>query len=127
VKRHISLQTLKTDLAKKEALLKTLYGLYPELTGYSETELLLYLELRTPEELYQYIQNVEKPDTPHAGTTPMQEYTVCRCTDGKGYPKELYQSEAAAHKEIHAQLVHIKTKLSVYPCPSGFGWHLTKR
>lgn len=123
MKRIISLQTLKTDISKKEALLKTLYNHYPDMKEYSETQLAAYFGLQTFEELYQHLQNIEKAHTPDAESIDLKEYTVCRCTDGKGYPKELYENEASAQQAIE----RTKVKLSVYPCPSGFGWHLTKR
>ncbi|HSR74657.1 MAG TPA: hypothetical protein VLL31_07420 [Sulfurovum sp.] len=123
MKRHISLQTLKTDIAKREALLKTLCSLYPNLIGYSEAQLSAYFGLRTPEELYQHIENIQNPPTPHPESFDQQEYTICSCTDAKGYPKSLYETEASAQKEMELT----KIKLSIYPCPSGCGWHLTKR
>jgi len=123
MKRIISLQTLKTDISKKEALQKTLFSLHPELIGYTEAELLVYFQLQTPNDLYQYIQNIKVPHPLHDDSNHVQEYTVCKCIDGKGYPKELYQNEASAQQAIE----RTKVKLSVYPCPSGFGWHLTKR
>ena len=120
MKRHTSLQTLKADIAKKEAALKTLYSLYPELKGYSEAELLPYFELQTPEALYRYIQ---KHHALHPENIELSESPVCSCTDSKGYPKGLYETEASAQKERGQR----DAKLSVYPCPSGCGWHLTKR
>jgi hypothetical protein len=127
VNLHTSLQTLKTDLEKKEAAFKSLYSLYPYLKGYSEPQLLAYFELDTMEALYQHIQHIQDPHTPYSDSSDLEECSVCRCTDSKGQPKGLYATEAAARKESHTLMMHTKTTLSVYPCPSNCGWHLTKR
>ena len=123
---HTSLQRLKTDLTKKEAALKTLYGLYPELRGYSEPQLLAYFELHTLEELHQHILTIKASHTCQEETVDLEECPVCTCTDSKGAQKSLYETEASAHKEVQAGMGKTKTKLTVYPCPSGCGWHLTK-
>lgn len=122
-----SLQPLKNEIAKKEAVLKILYSLYPDLKGYSEAELLAYFDVQTIEALQRHIRNIQKPHVPHSENTQSQEQPVCACTDAEGYPKALYETEASAHKEISALRRDMKTKLSVYPCPNGCGWHLTKR
>lgn len=123
----ISLQPLKNEFAKKEAIFKTLYSLYPDLRGYSEAELLDYFEIQTLEALHQHLQNIQKNHAPQLDNGELQGSSLCNCTDSKGQPKDLYETEAYAHREINAIMVHAKTKLSVYPCPSGCGWHLTKR
>lgn len=122
-----SLQTLKNDIAQKEATFKTLYSLNPELRGYSEAQLLAYFEMQTIEALQRHIQDIKKSHTPQPESMDLQASSLCNCTDSKGQPKDLYETEASAQKEIHTLMVHIKTKLSVYPCPNGCGWHLTKR
>lgn len=124
---HSSLQALKNELAKKEAALQTLYSLYPDLRGYSESQLLAYFELQTREALYHHIENIQKPLTPHLDTTDLQECSVCSCTDAKGESKDLYETGEDAEKAIEALRGRTKKTLTVYPCPGGFGWHLTKR
>lgn len=125
MKRKLSLQTLKTDLAKKEAAFKTLCTLYPGLKGYSERELLAYFECETFEALQQHIQAIKSPDT--LPEEDLEGYPLCSCTDSKGETKYLYETEAEAEKEARALMMHTNTTLLVYPCPSGCGWHLTKR
>jgi len=124
VNLHSSLKALKKDLARKETTLKTLYSLYPDLKGCSEVQLLAYFEVRTFEALQQHIRTLQPPQQQDRD---LKERPVCSCTDSKGVPKSLYETEEDAEKEVRAGTREANRRLSVYPCPSGCGWHLTKR
>jgi len=52
-----------------------------------------------------------------------QKTKKCNCRGKNGQIKELYLSE----KEAWDLVAHKSSEvgLSVYPCPSGLGWHLT--
>ncbi|HEY9130001.1 MAG TPA: hypothetical protein VIN02_09195 [Sulfurovum sp.] len=52
----------------------------------------------------------------------MADTRVCTCKDGKGEFKMLYETEVLAQEQADRS----NTKLKVYPCPYGQGWHLTK-
>lgn len=126
MKPRTSLQTLKTDIDKKEATLKTLYGLHPHLKGRSEVQLLAYFEIQTLEELHR-IQNIKKSQTIQLKSVDLQECSSCTCMGSKGQPKDLYETEESAQIQMRTSTVHAKMQLSVYRCPSGWGWHLTKK
>ena len=55
-------------------------------------------------------------------TTFYEKKASCTCNDAQGNPKLLYTSE----KEAQNALTYLKLNLSIYPCPSERGWHLTK-
>lgn len=63
--------------------------------------------------------------------SPTRNHTPCRdypeCTGGQGRPKKSYETRRGAEQraEIIRQEHHVA--LDVYPCPHGYGWHLTKR
>ncbi len=121
-----SLQALKADIAKKEETLKALQKTYPHLANLSETQILTYFEVSTIPELIEHIKRIKAFEEPDENLTATQGH-LCSCTDSKGQPKEIYDSEASAQREITLLETEKRVKLSVYICPDGFGWHLTKR
>lgn len=119
--KHIkkSLQTLKLELANKETLLKIIHNHYPHLSGYTQKELLDYFNLSTFDELGNYIQSSVKTFSEERN----DDDTHCSCQDGNGEYKELYDTDELAQEQAARS---IGVKLKVYPCPYGYGWHLTK-
>jgi hypothetical protein len=49
---------------------------------------------------------------------------ICTCKGKNGQIKDLYYSEKEAWDLVFHKSSEIG--LSVYPCPSGLGWHLTR-
>ena len=121
-----SLQTLKDKIAKKEETLKGLQKTYPQLSYLSETEILAYFEVSTMPELIEHIKCIKASEQPDENLTETQSH-LCSCTDSKGQPKEIYDSEASAHGAITLLGIEKSLKLCVYRCPYGCGWHLTKK
>jgi len=121
-----SLQTLKNDIAKKEETLKALQKTHPHLAHLSETQILTYFEVHTMDELNKHIKHIKVSTPPH-DNFPLKDNQLCSCTDSKGQPKDLYNSEESAQREANALATQKKLSLSVYPCPNHCGWHLSKR
>lgn len=48
------------------------------------------------------------------------------CIDRNGRPKAAYASRKGAERRAAILLREQGVSLSVYPCPNGGGWHLTK-
>jgi len=117
-----SLQTLKSDLAYKETLLKTILKYYPHLSDFSQDELLAYFQLDTLSELNEHIKDIIQTSS----ESTMADTIVCTCKDGKGEFKALYETEALAQEQADRSKIQPNIKLKVYPCPCGCGWHLTK-
>ncbi|MGB5506479.1 MAG: hypothetical protein WBM70_07335 [Sulfurovum sp.] len=117
-----SLQALKTDLAHKETTLKTIQHLYPHLVNLSEKQVLSYFNVTTIEELKEHIQDSIKTSTEYE----IDRATLCSCKDSKGECKELYDTQEIAQEKADQLMTHQMLKLRVYPCPFGYGWHLTK-
>jgi len=113
-----SLQSLKSDLTRKETLLKTIQKHYPHLSNFSQNELLEYFQLDTLSELQVYIED----SILTSSEDNMADTMLCTCKDGKGVFKMLYETEVLAQEQADRS----NTKLKVYPCPYGQGWHLTK-
>jgi len=117
-----SLQTLKSDLTRKETLLKTIQKHYPHLSHFSLEELLVYFQLDTLNELKVYIEDSTRTSSEDAMTDTM----LCTCKDSKGEFKVLYETETLALKQVEISKMQPSVSLKVYPCPCGCGWHLSK-
>ena len=117
---------MKNDIAQKEVTLKALQKTYPHLVHLSEEEILTYFEVNTMDELNEYIKLIKESTQPH-DNLPLQDNQLCSCTDSKGQPKDLYNSKESAQREANALATQKRLQLSVYPCPDGCGWHLSKR
>lgn len=114
-----SLQTLKTDLERKERSVKYLQKHYPHLSDLSEAELIKYFDLKKVDELEDHIENlIDKSCLKETSIN----HTICSCKDSKGELKTLYKTENEAQKVIAGS--HMT--LSLYQCPDGQGWHITK-
>jgi len=117
-----SLQALKSDLAYKETLLKTIQKHYPHLSNFSQEELLAYFELDTLSELKVYIEDSVRTFS----EDEIADTILCTCKDGKGEFKMLYETEALAQEQAEISKMQPGVSLKVYPCPYGSGWHLSK-
>jgi len=117
-----SLQSLKSDLASKETLIKTIQKHYPHLSNFSQEELLAYFQLDTLSELKAYIDDSVRTSSEYE----MEDTMLCTCKDGKGEFKVLYETEALAQEQVNISKMQPCVSLKVYPCPYGYGWHLTK-
>ena len=120
-----SLQTIKTELEKRETTLKSIQKIYPHLEHLSEAEILTYFHVNTVDALDKHIQQIKNTNlhhTDHLGS----ENTICNCTDSTGALKTLYETYALAELEMDQLNVKNLLTLRVYACPSGNGWHLTK-
>lgn len=118
-----SLQTLKSDLARKEATLKLIHNHYPHLADFTEEEILAYFHLSTINELREHIQDFIKTST----EDETHNNARCTCKDSKGEFKDIYDTQELAQQKADLLMTHKVLKLKVYLCPSGYGWHLTKR
>ena len=121
-----SLQAIKTDLGRKEEILKALKKIYPHLSYLSETQILTYFKVDSILELNEYSKRIKESTHPHSNLS-VQKNAICSCTDSKGQPKDVYHSEAFSQEEANRLSGQNKLQLSVYICPDGSGWHLTKR
>lgn len=120
-----SLQTIKTELAKRETTLKSIQQIYPYLEHLSEAEILAYFQVTSVDALDKHIQQIKNTNlhhTDHLGS----ENAICNCTDSTGALKTLYETHALAELEMDQLNVKNLLTLRVYACPSGNGWHLTK-
>jgi hypothetical protein len=118
-----SLQTLKNDIAKREETLKALQKSHPHLSYLSESKILSYFDVET---IYELEQHIKESTQPH-NNLPLQESQLCACTDSRGQPKDLYNSEVSAQREVNALATQNRVRLKVYPCSNNCGWHLSKR
>lgn len=117
-----SLQTLKADLARKETILKSIQNHHPHLAEFSEEEVLAYFHLTTIEDLQEHIQNSIKTSR----EDEINRSTLCSCKNSKGEFKDLYDTHELAQEQADQLMSHHMLRLRVYPCPYGYGWHLTK-
>jgi multidrug resistance efflux pump len=121
-----SLQSLKADLANKETTLKAIQTHYPHLSNLSEKQILSYFEVDTVDALSTHI-NTTKPYTKNEDHHRERNISLCSCTDAQRKAKDLYESEESAKEQISKLPKEKRLQLSVYRCPYGCGWHLTKR
>ena len=63
--------------------------------------------------------------TPKSRITPSTPCTHCK--DSKGKAKESYKTKQGALKRGKILLKEQGVNLSIYDCPHGEGWHLTKK
>jgi len=117
---------MKNDIAKKEETLKALQKTYPHLSHLPEAQILVYFDVATMDELNEYIKHIKGSTQPH-DNLPLQDSQLCSCTDSKRQPKDLYNSKESAQREANSLATQKRLQLSVYPCPGGCGWHLSKR
>jgi len=116
---------MKNGIAKKEETLKVLQKTYPHLVHLPEAQILAYFDVATMDELNEYIKHI-KESIQSYDNLPLKDSHACSCTDSKGQPKDLYDSKESAKKEANVLATQKRLQLSVYPCPYGYGWHLTK-
>ncbi len=121
-----SFQTIKNELMKNEEILKHLQKSHPHLAHFSETQILHYFNVNSIDELDRHSEQIKASQELHVDLG-IQNNEVCACRDSKGEMKSLYDSEASAQAEADTLSRHHMLKLSVYRCPYGSGWHLTKR
>ena len=62
--------------------------------------------------------------SPQNRQTPSRKCNICKDRNGK--PKELYFFEQDAKQRAKILYKEQGVSLSVYECPNGDGWHLTK-
>jgi len=116
-----SLQTLKDDLSKKETILKSVQQTHPHLLHLPESQLLTYFEVTALDKLDEYLKHQKETVKTNTKNNP-----VCDCTGSQGQTKDLYPSEESAQKTANVLAKQKNLYLTIYPCPSLDGWHLTK-
>lgn len=62
-------------------------------------------------------------------STPEVDRPKCPvCKTGAGKPKDAYVDRGRAQAAMNKLARHVKsTRLNVYPCPAGHGWHVGHR
>ena len=120
------LQSIKNELVQNEEILKVLQKSYPHLAHLSENQILDYFHVNSIQELNGHIERIQESQEPQCNLT-VQKNDICSCTDSHGQTKDLYDSEISAKVQISKLSKEKRSQLSVYPCPYGWGWHLTKR
>lgn len=120
-----SLQTIKNSIVKNEEILKVLRKSHPHLNTLSEKQILDYFNVHTIYELHDHITQIQESQDTHNNHT-VQKNEICCCTDSNGQIKDLYDSEISAKEQINKILKEKRVQLSIYICPYGCGWHLTK-
>lgn len=118
-----SLQAIKKNRIKSEALFKLLQQSHPHLACFSEEQILNYFNVNTVDELHEHLQGIKE----FQYNRKTEKIEICSCRDSHGEIKNLYETEASAQAEADTLFGHNRLKLSVYRCPHGCGWHLTKR
>ena len=119
------LKKLKKRLIKKDEAIKRVKRLYPHLKILKDDILLEYLGLRDYDTLIEFASNLQAPNETIKDISS-KKIIGCNCVDSNGYPKVLYryQMEAKRAKEFISQRESIK--LTIYPCPTSKGWHLSR-
>lgn len=120
-----SLQSIKNELVQNEEILKALQKSYPHLAHLSENQILNYFNVKSIQELDGHIERIKESQEPQNLT--VQKNEICSCTDSHGQTKDLYDSEVSAKEQIRKLSKEKRLQLSIYICPYGCGWHLTKR
>lgn len=121
-----SLQSIKNELVQNEEILKALQKSYPHLSHLSENKMLNYFNVHSIHELNGHIERIKESQEPQCNLS-VQKDEICPCTDSLGQTKDLYDSEVSAKAQINKLSKEKRLQLSVYLCPYGCGWHLTKR
>jgi len=121
-----SLQAIKNDIARSEEILKLLQKNHLHLAHLSENQILSYFHVNSIDELQEHIQQIKASKEVHCDRS-VQKHEICSCRDSHGEIKNLYDSEISAQAEADTLSGQHTLKLSVYRCPYGAGWHLTKR
>ncbi|MBU0552127.1 hypothetical protein KKF91_09515 [Myxococcota bacterium] len=62
--------------------------------------------------------------SPANRATPSKACPVCKGADGA--PKDAYEREQDAARRARLSHKERGVSLTVYPCPAGYGWHLTR-
>lgn len=120
-----SLQAIKNDLVRDEEILKRLQKSHPHLIHLSKNQILDYFNVNTMDELHGHIKCIKASQELQVDLT-IHKNEICSCRDSHGQLKYLYDSEVSAQAEADTLSGHNQLKLSVYRCPYGSGWHLTK-
>ncbi|UPT76714.1 hypothetical protein MN086_06565 [Sulfurovum sp. XGS-02] len=120
-----SLQTIKNELVKKEEILIHLQKNHPHLAHLSKKQILNYFNVQSLDALGGHIKEI-KESQERQDTLTVQKNEVCSCRDGHGRIKDLYDSEVSAKAQIGKLSQGKRLQLSIYQCPYGSGWHLTK-
>lgn len=120
------LQAIKNDIVRNEEILKALKKSYPLLAHLSENQILNYFNVNAIYELNGHIKRIKESQEPQ-DKLAVQKNGICSCTDSHGQTKDLYDSEVSAKEQIRKLSKEKKLQLSIYICPDGCGWHLTKR
>jgi hypothetical protein len=120
-----SLQAIKNDIARSEETLKLLQKSHPHLAHLSEIQILNYFHVNSIDQLHEHIQQIKASKESYYDLS-VQKHEICSCRDSHGEIKNLYDSETSAQAEADTLSERYTLKLSVYRCPYGAGWHLTK-
>ncbi len=108
-----SLHLLKADLTLKETILKTIQKEYPQLSKFTEEELLSYFQFTTMDELKEYIQDTDK-------MSPINETNsdlLCNCKDSNGKFKDHYNTYQDAQQQADVMMIDQKVKLTCISMP----------
>lgn len=121
MKRKLKLSTLKKQAQAEEKAFEQLKKVYPQFKGFTESEILDFLELEKRDEIVGY-----KLTSVVSTLMPEESESICRCTDAKGNDKSLYTTyDEAKEKSLFFEKEQ-QIRLKVYACPTCNGWHLSK-
>jgi hypothetical protein len=120
-----SLQAIKNDIDRSEEIFKLLQKSHPHLAHLSEIQILNYFHVNSIDQLHEHIQQIKASKESYYDLS-VQKHEICSCRDSHGEIKNLYDSETSAQAEADTLSERYTLKLSVYRCPYGAGWHLTK-
>jgi hypothetical protein len=120
-----SLQAIKNDIDRSEEIFKLLQKSHPHLAHLSEIQILNYFHVNSIDQLHEHIQQIKASKESYYDLS-VQKHEICSCRDSHGEIKNLYDSETSAQAEADTLSKRYTLKLSVYRCPYGAGWHLTK-
>ena len=118
------LKKLKSLLTQEEEALTLLKNQYPLIADKSDAEILSYFELERSEivAFSKDFKNLYEETKHH----PLEQNTICKCTDANNQPKNLYNTREEAEKTRFFLKTSQNTALILYPCPHTTGWHLSK-
>ena len=118
------LKKLKNLLSQEEEAFALLKKQYPLITDKSDAEILTYFGLERSEivAFSKDFKNLYEETKLH----PLEQNTICKCTDANNQPKNLYNTREEAEKTRSFLKTSQNIALILYPCPHTTGWHLSK-
>ena len=118
------LQSIKKQYMEEQKSITKIKRLFPHLSAMSQEDLLHYFNCMTSTELIDISSSLSKADS--FVYEEDSHVAICRCKDGNGIPKTLYEEHSEAERVKNYVYGERKVRLRIYACSAGDGWHLSK-